>query len=98
MSAETDAIYAMNQKYGKSLNEAIKQIKEVKPALHTEYRIERSRNRGEFWSRLYHTRLFLSLEEAYEVLKKEQTEHPSDWFRIVKVEMSYIKIKKGNMR
>lgn len=60
-----------------------------------EYRLERSRNKGADWSRLYHTRIFTSLQEAEEVFQSEHRDHPSDWLRIVKVEQSVVKeIKK----
>ena len=56
-----------------------------------EYRLERSRNNGADWSRLYHTRIFTSLKEAETAFENEHKNHPSDWLRIVKVERTVIK-------
>ena len=56
-----------------------------------EYRLERSRNKGAFWCRLYHMCVFTSLQEVEEALENEHRDHPSDWLRIVKVEQSVVK-------
>lgn len=56
-----------------------------------EYRLERSRNMGAYWSRLYHADIFTSLDVVERVFESEHRNHPSDWLRIVKVEQSIVK-------
>lgn len=61
------------------------------------YELHRSRNQGEFWSRLYDGHA-LSYDEAIEFLELERKTHPSDWLRIVKVEHTIEKEYLGNAK
>ena len=69
----------------KDLNQIFKAELETSGSrlLNEYYTIERSRNNGEFWSRLYYGSVF-SKDEAQRLLEIEHKAHPSDWLRIVK--------------
>lgn len=61
------------------------------------YELYRSRNKGEFWSRLYNG-CTLSHDEAIELLESEHKAHPSDWLRVVKIEHTIEKEYLGNAK
>lgn len=52
----------------------------------TEYMLERSRNKGQFWSRLNNARTYKNLDDAVEAYTFEHNAHPSDWLRIIRIE------------
>ena len=53
----------------------------------TYYQIYRSRNKGNFWSNITHG-MELEWEEAQHLMENEKTKHPSDWLRLVKVQVT----------
>lgn len=66
-------------------------------SLDTYYELYRSRNNGEFWSRLHYGHA-LSYDQAVELLESEHKAHPSDWLRVVKIENTIEKEYLGNAK
>ena len=53
----------------------------------TYYQIYRSRDKGNFWSNITHG-MELDWEKAQHLMENEKTKHPSDWLRLVKVQVT----------
>ena len=49
------------------------------------WEVHRSMDNGKFWTNLT-SGMNLSKDDAYDFAEKENTNHPSDWLRVVKVE------------
>ena len=83
----------------KDLNHVFKdELKTSDKKLLSEYYvIERSRNDGKFWSRLYYGSVF-SKDEAQRLLDVEHKAHPSDWLRIVNEMRTVEQVIRGNKK
>ena len=85
---QTDPPKDLNQVFAEELGKRL---------LTEDYTIERSRNNGEFWSRLYHGSS-LSKDDAKRLIDVEHKAHPSDWLRLVKEQRSVEREILGNRK